>query len=326
VSERSIFGRGNYVRNAAKFVIDAKDGTLTGYVWDEDDPILQAWLKVFPDLLKPKSEIPGAILEHVRYPEGLFRVQSNRYVAYHITDPVNFYSQEDVWAIALDRTVDPDSTDPPPVPAYYVLQQLPGERDLDFVLVRPFAPLQRKNLSGYLVAHGDHDDYGRLVEYRFPDSDVIFGPEQVFARINNDPVVSQQVNLWSQQQSKVIWGNTLIVPIDESLLYVQPIYLQAEGSSLPELKRVVAVVGERIRMANTLSDALGAIFGAEPGGGDEPPSTRSVLVLIQRALDADRLAQEALRAGDFAEYGRQQERMRRFLRQAAAAEGDRDNR
>ena len=320
VSEGSLLGGGNYVRNAAKFTVDAKNGTVTGYAWDEDDPVLATWMKVFPDALQPKSAMPDNVLEHVRYPEGLFKVQSNRYGPYHITDPVNFYSQEDVWNIGRDPTQ--QGVQAPPIPPYYVLQNLPGEKGLDFVLVRPFTPRGRSNLSAYLVAHSDPDQYGKLVAYRFPKSDVVFGPEQIQARINADPAVSQQVSLWNQQNSRVIYGNLLIVPIEEALLYVQPLYLQGQGSELPELKRVVAVVGQTIQMQDTLADALNAIFDGRPIEIDEEGEQQADLAeLLRRAIEADRRAQDALRRGDFAEYGRQQQIMRQSLEEAARESG-----
>ena len=320
VSEGSVLGRGNYIRNAVKFTVDAEHGTVTGYIWDEDDPIIRAWAQVFPDSLRPRSEMPEAALAHVRYPEGIFRVQSNRYGPYHIQDPVNFYSQEDLWVVASDPTA--GGVTPPPLPPYYLLQELPGEEGEAFVLVRPFTPLGRQNMTAYLVAHSDPEEYGRMTEYRFPKTDVIFGPEQIQGRINQDPVVSQQITLWDAQGSTVIRGNLLVVPIEESLLYVQPLYLLGQGSRLPELRRVVAVVGRTIRMGNTLDDTLTAIFEGRPSEIDEGgPSGASLAELIAEALEHDRLAQEALRNGDFAEYGRQSQLAREALEQAAEAAG-----
>ncbi len=320
VSENRVGGQGNYIRNSAKFAVDAKDGTITGYVWEEDDPILAAWRAVFPDSLRPRSEMPEDLLAHVRYPEGIFRVQSNRYGPYHIEDPVNFYSQEDVWRVANDPTG--GGVTPPPLPPYYILQELPNEDGLQFVLVRPFTPLGRQNMSAYLVAHSDPDQYGRMVAYRFPKSDVIFGPEQIQGRINQDPVVAQQISLWDQQGSRVIRGNLLIVPVEESLLYVQPIYLLGQGSRLPALERVVAVVGETIKMEPTLAGALEAIFLGRPSEIDvEGPSGATLADLIAQALEHDARAQQALRDGDFAEYGRQSQLARDALEEAAEASG-----
>jgi len=323
VSGGSVDGVGNYIRNAAKFVIDAKEGTVTGYAWDEEDPILQAWMQVFPDLFLPRSEMPDELLAHVRYPEGQFMIQSNRLATYHITNPIDFYGKGDAWSVARDPDPRINPLQSPPVPPYYVLQNLPGEEGLDFVIVRPFTPANRQNLSAYLVAHSDPDKYGKLVLYRFPNSDAIFGPEQVQARINQDPAVAQQISLWDQQQSEVIYGNLLIVPLGDSLLYVQPLYLLGEGSRLPELKRVVAVTGNTVRMADTLPSALTAIFEGLPSdieGEDEPlgQTAEAILIEVREHLEA---AQAALERGDLAGYAREVDAARRAAERAAQEQG-----
>jgi hypothetical protein len=319
VSDGSVNGVGNYIRNAAKFMIDAKEGTVTGYAWDEEDPILRAWMQVFPDLFQPRSAMSDDLLDHVRYPEGQFMIQSNRLATYHITDPIDFYGKGDAWSVARDPDPRIASLQRPPVPPYYVLQTLPGEEGLDFVLVRPFTPANRQNLSAYLVAHGDPEKYGKLVLYRFPNSDAIFGPEQVQGRINQDGAVAQQISLWDQQQSEVIYGNLLIVPLGDSLLYVQPLYLLGEGSRLPELRRVVAVTGNTVRMADTLPAALTAIFEGLPSDieGEEPPpgqTPEEILVEIREHLEA---AQAALERGDLAGYAREVDAARRAAERAA---------
>ncbi|HVL33626.1 MAG TPA: UPF0182 family protein [Actinomycetota bacterium] len=312
---------GNYIRNAVKFVVDAEHGTIDTYAWDESDPILQAWRKIFPTAVKDKSEMPQEILDHVRYPEDLFNIQTHTYGSYHITDPDNFYSKEDAWLVAAD----PSSTElqSRPVEAYYVLMQLPGQKDLDFVLVRPFSPADRPNLTGYMVAHGDADEYGKLVTYVFPKGESIPGPGQVRSLINNDSEVSPFISLNSQRGSQVLYGNLLIVPVGDSLLYVQPLYVEGQGNNLPELKRVVVFNGERVKMSTTLRGALAALFGqAAPTEQDgEPSPSETVAALLERALRADQAGQEALRRGDFAEYGRQQEIMRRNVQRAAQASG-----
>ncbi|MFP5224980.1 MAG: UPF0182 family protein [Actinomycetota bacterium] len=324
---RRLSGNGNYIRNAVKIAVDAEDGTVIPYVWDESDPILQSWMKVFPDLVRPKSEMPDAMLEHVRYPEGLFDVQTAVYTTYHITDADNFYSKEDAWRIANDPTSPGDGVGgAPAVPAYYMLMKLPGEEDLSFVLVRPFTPNGRPNLTGYMVAKGDVEEYGELITYQLPKSEQVFGPQQVQARINNDPVIAPQLTLLDQRGSKVIRGNILIVPIEKSLLYVQPIYVEGQGSNLPELKMVVVVTGDTVKAGPTLNAALQAVFGDKGAGSSgsgsgsaEPPPSRDVVALIEQALEAEAAAQTALRNGDFAEYGRQQERSRELMEQAAQA-------
>lgn len=314
-------GSGNYIRNAAKFTIDAKDGTVTGYVWDDEDPIVQAWMKVFPDVLRPRDEMPPAVLEHVRYPEDLYMIQTDRYATYHITSPDNFYSKEDVWTIARN----PTSQDvvPSPVPPYYVLQRLPGEEGLDFVLVRPFTPADRQNMTAFMVAHSDPRNYGRLVSYVFPKSETIPGPQLIQSRINSDTTVSSLRSLLDRQGSRIIEGNFLIIPLEDSLLYVHPWYVVGQGSSLPELRRVIVVHGSTVRMATTLPEALSALFRDLPrsdgGGGEEPGVT--VADLLQQALDHFQRAQEALRNGDLAEYERQHQLAQDAIERAGEIEG-----
>lgn len=264
-----VAGSGNYIRDAVKFVVDAKNGTIDAYVWDESDPVLHAWRTIFPRIFKDRTAMPADLRAHVRYPEGLFQAQSDRYANYHVTDPGAFYQKEDAWLVGRDPTWCLNNSGacaksgPPPVTPYYMLVQLPGTAGPEFVIVRPFTPggSGRQNMVAYLVAHGDPNDYGTMVEYDFPRSQEIFGPEQIEANINQDPVVSQQVSLWNQQHSRVIYGNLLIVPVADTLLYVQPLYLQSEGSQIPELKRVVVSAGGDVAMASSLDDALRLLTG-----------------------------------------------------------------
>ncbi|MFY9585818.1 MAG: UPF0182 family protein [Actinomycetota bacterium] len=256
-------GSGNYIRNSVKFVVDAKDGTVRGYVWDPADPVLAAWTRIFPGLLQPRASMPASIARHVRYPQGLLRIQSEMYADYHVTDADTLYQKEDEWLVARDPTVCVNAATacrgggPPVVPPYYMLVDLPGVGER-FALVRPFTPAggDRQNMVAYLAADGDDATYGRLYEYDFPRARQVLGPEQIQASINQDPAVSQQVSLWNQQNSKVIYGDLLIVPLPRALLYVQPLYLSGAGSQIPQLKRVVVVANGRVKMADTLREAL----------------------------------------------------------------------
>lgn len=315
-------GSGNYIRNSVKFVVDALDGTVQGYVWDDADPVLKTWMKVFPGIFQPRAEMPKPVLDHVRYPEDLFKVQTDRYGSYHITNPDNFYSKEDAWLVAEDPTQSSEISTLA-VPPYYQLVELPGEKGgADFVLVRPFTPVGRPNLTAYMVAKGDADEYGEIITYVFPKSQAIFGPGQVQSRINSDPEVSPFLTLNRTGGSAVIYGNLLVVPVEDSLLYVQPLYVKGQGSNLPELRRVVVVTGETVKMAPTLQQALALVFGRDVDIEDgETPTKVSLADLLSRAIEADRRAQAALRAGDFAEYGKQQAAMRRFLERAATETG-----
>ncbi len=259
-------GSGNYIRNSVKFVVDAKDGTVRGYVWDPGDPVLAAWTRIFPGLLQPREAMPAAIALHVRYPQGLFRIQSAMYADYHVNDADTLYQKEDAWLVARDPTVCVNAATacrgggPPPVPPYYMLVDLPGVGSR-FALVRPFTPAggDRQNMVAYLAADGDATTYGRLTLYDFPRARQVLGPEQIQASINQDPAVSQQVSLWNQQHSKVIYGDLLIVPLPRALLYVQPLYLRGEGSQIPQLKRVVVVANGRVQMSDTLPEAFDAL-------------------------------------------------------------------
>lgn len=263
VTGGTVTGSGNYIRDAAKFVVDARDGTITAYAWDETDPLLATWDRTFPGLLHAKSEMPPSLLEHIRYPRALFAIQTHRYATYHITDADSFYSLQDAWQIVRDPRSHPGAGKKRArVEPEYVLQALPGETDLTFSLVRSFTAVSRPNLSSYMVANSDPGNHGELTAYVVPSEQVVQGPDIIQARINQDPAVSQQLTLWGQQHSKVIRGTLFIVPINDTLLYVQPLYLRGQGSRFPELKRVVAVAGDQVQMSDTLTKAIDAILAA----------------------------------------------------------------
>jgi uncharacterized protein len=323
----------NYIRNSVKVVIDAYDGTTTLYLVDQNDPIIQTYAKIFPDLFTPLDQMPDSLRQHLRYPEDLFLAQLNNYRLYHITDPVARYNQEDVWNFPTELFG--ENTSPVPVQPYYVIMRLPGETKEEFVLIMPLTPARRQNTIAWVAARSDGDNYGKLVTFRFPTDSLVFGPQQVESRIDQDPAVSSQISLWNQSGSRVIRGNLLMIPIGNGNLFVEPIYLQAETSQLPELKRVVVVNGNRIAMEPTLERSLEVVFGeAEsslPTGGATPSASPTpeagtptptptagasptptptrvapsgdVGQLAQQAEDAFNRAQAALQAGDFATYG-----------------------
>jgi uncharacterized membrane protein (UPF0182 family) len=313
-------GRANYIRNSVKATIDAKDGTIKLYVYDETDPIIRAWRQVWPDIFHPASEMSADLRAHLRYPEDLFTVQADSYTLYHMTDPNDFYAREDAWRVPNDPTAAGDVHLPP----YYVLMRLPGETQQQFILMLPFAPfsqgqsVRRTNMTAWLAARSDQDGYGQMLSFVFPRQENIPGPEQIQARINQDPLVSQQITLWNQSGSKVIYGNLLVIPIEDAILYVQPLYLSASRTSLPELKRVVVVSSDSVKMGETLDQALAAVFGQAPpapveGGGAIPPPTGNVAALIKEALAHYQAAQEALRRGDLATYQREVDAMNAAL-------------
>jgi uncharacterized protein len=260
----------NYIRNSVKVVIDAYNGTVRFYIADPLDPLITAWSKIFPQMFHPLRDLPSTLHTHLRYPVDFFKIQSERLMIYHMTDPQVFYNREDQWQIPNEiygnetRKVEP----------YYLITNLPNVSFEEFILLLPYTPRQRTNLIAWLAARSDGENYGKLLLYNFPKERLIYGQEQIEARINQDPVISQQISLWNRQGSRVIQGNLLIVPIEESLLYVEPIYLEATQNSLPTLVRVVVAYENRIIMAQTLEQALQGIF--QPEIAPEPPIIRTV--------------------------------------------------
>ena len=324
-----IEGTANYIRNSVKAVVDAYDGTVDLYARDPEDPILQAWERVFPGSLTPVEEADPALRAHFRYPEDLFRVQSHLYTTYHMTEAADFYAKEDAWAIPQDAALaanlgdDARADQARSLRPYYLVLKLPGEESEEFALIQPFTPTgeQRLNLIGYLAGRSDPGVTGELRAFRFPPNRTVFGPEQVQARIDADKSVSEQITFWDSSGSRVVRGNLLVLPVGDSLLYVQPLFLQADQNSIPELKKVVVVHGGSIQMRDTLAESLSALFGeavdVEPPG--QPPSTGGdddegepsgdegtidprVAELVRQALERFAAAELALRAGDLGTY------------------------
>lgn len=249
----------NYIRNSIKVVIDAYNGSVNFYIADPNDPIIATWSKIFPNTFKPLNTMPVTLRSHIRYPVDFFKIQSERLMTYHMTDAQVFYNREDQWQIPNEIY----GTEPRPVEPYYLITSLPTVDFEEFLLFLPYTPRQRTNLIAWLAARSDGKNYGRLVLYVFPKERLIYGTEQIEARINQDPVISQQISLWNRQGSRAIQGNLLVIPIEQSLLYVEPIYLEATQNSLPTLVRVVVAYENRIVMAQTLEQALQGIFKPE---------------------------------------------------------------
>jgi hypothetical protein len=246
----------NYIRNSVKVVIDAYHGSVDFYVADPSDPIITTWSKIFPSLFKPLNTMPASLRSHLRYPVDFFKLQSERLMTYHMTDPQVFYNREDQWQIPNEVYGDESR----PVEPYYLITSLPTVPFEEFILLLPYTPRQRTNLIAWLAARSDGENYGKLLLYTFPKERLVYGPEQIEARINQDPVISQQISLWNRQGSRAVQGNLLIIPIEQSLLYVEPLYLEAAQNSLPTLVRVIVAYENRIVMAPTLEEALQAIF------------------------------------------------------------------
>jgi len=317
---------GNYIRNSVKVVVDAYDGTTTFYLVDEADPVIQAWSRAFPDLFTPASEAPASLVEHFRYPEDLFRIQAHQYANYHVADPAQFYAKEDFWSVPEVQT-DPEAQTTTELEPYYVLLSLPGEDEPRFRLFTPFTPLNRPNMVAWMAAESDPEEYGKLVSFEFQGLNVN-GPRQVTTFILQDTEVSQQVTLFGQLGSRVVYGDILAIPIGSSFLYVQPLYLESQGAGIPELKRVVVVNGENVEMADTLSDALAELFGAAapeagPGepGPEEPAPEGDLAELLAQAQAHFEAADAALRNGDLATYQAEIEQAAALIQQAAAAAG-----
>lgn len=321
----------NYMRNSVKTVIDAYDGTMQFYVVD-DDPIIRTYQSIFPEMFTPGDKMPDSIKAHLRFPEDLFVVQASQYRLYHTTSPERVYAREDVWAFPSDPVQSTETAKLPMAP-YYMYMRLPDSPEPEFLLMLPFTPRNKLNLNGWVAARSDPGHYGELVGFSFPRGQSIEGPENVSARIEQDATVSQQFTLWNQAGSRVERGNLFVIPIGTSLVYVQPIYLKAEQSALPELKRVVVLYGNRIGFEPTLEASLAKAISGQPsrvevpaGGGQQAPAatprpTESVKQLLEQASAHFAKAQEALRTGDLATYQRENEAARQAVEEAQRRSG-----
>ena len=310
------FGQINYVRNSVKIAMDAYNGTLSFYLIDPQDPLAAAYAQAFPDLFRPVAEMDPKLVAHWRYPEGLFRIQAAQFQTFHMTDPQVFYNQEDLWTWA-EEVVTGERVRVEP---YYVNMRLPDEADTEFVLMLPFTPSTKQNMIAWLYARNDGEHYGELGVYKFPKQRLVYGPMQVESRIDQDPTISQQLSLWNQRGSQVIRGNLLVIPIDEAILHVEPIYLQAEASQLPELRRVIVAYGNRIAMEETLAEGLARVMGEGPVV--EEPSIPEAPALAAGSdtealiLQADahyRAAQDCLENGDWTCYGNEMDSLEQVL-------------
>ena len=340
----------NYIRNSVKATVDAFDGTIRLYVVDESDPLVAAWRRVYPDLFTDASEIPPGLHEHFRYPQDLFKIQSELYLDYHMVDVTQFFQRNDAWSIPTDPStirriellrgdrISPDgfsiNYDREMLP-YYLLMTIPGEDDTSYVLLQPYNPLEKPNMSAFLLADSTPERYGRLIDYRMPQGSLVEGTGQVGNRIDQDDEISQQFTLWRGQGSSVVLGDMLVVPVDESILYVQPVYLEAEAGGLPEFRRVVVVHGDDIEWDNTLEGALAKIFGSDDRPAPAPedreegvdetdeqvPLSSAVIELLSRASDAFEGANEALVKGDLAEYQRLIDEAARLVQRALSTSG-----
>ncbi len=318
-------GRLNYIRNAVKVVIDAYTGEVTFYAAEPQEPVLKTFQKIFPGMFVPISEMPPDLRSHIRYPEDLFMIQAKKYTVYHMENYRVFYNKEDKWNLPTELF----GTKEEPMESYYTIVRLPGEEKPEFIQIMPFTPQNKKNMIAWLAGRSDGDNYGKLLVFEFPKQELVYGPMQIEARINQDTLISQQISLWDQRGSQVIRGNLLVIPIKDALIYVEPLYLQAEQSKMPELRRVIVAHGDQVVMEPTLDLALQRIFGkqevarpaqsASPGPeGELKTLPKTISELIQEANRLYDEAQNRLKEGDWAGYGSTLQKLKAALEQLAA--------
>jgi uncharacterized membrane protein (UPF0182 family) len=341
----------NYMRNSVKAIVDASNGDVGFYIFDPGDPIVNAWAETHPDLFRDASQMPEGIENHLRYPQDLFRVQSQIYLRYHVTQESQLFSGNDDWSFPGDPSqpiragldqlhgeVRPSATPfELQLMPYYLLTELPGEEQLSYLLLQPFNPRARRNMVAFLVADSTPGSYGRLIDFRMPEGELVDGAEQAGQRIEQDAEIAQQLSLWRGEGSDVIKGDLLIVPIEDSVVYLQPIFLEEEGGAFPEFRRVAVVYSDRVEWADSLDGALSLVFGTPEGdvgegepegdgdGGEEPSDAPDDIAtleeLIEEAESAFAEADAALRSGDLAAYQEAVEEAQRILEEIAQQYG-----
>jgi uncharacterized membrane protein (UPF0182 family) len=320
--------RVNYIRNAVKVTIDAYHGTTMFHLLDPSDPIAKTIGRMFPGLLQPIETMPEDLRARLRYPHGIFALQASMFATFHMLNPAVFYNREDQWEIpSFDVGGQPVAMSP-----YYTVMKLPGETGPEFIQMLPFTPRQKDNLAAWMVARSDGDQYGRLVVFQFPKQTVVFGPRQIAARISQDQVIAPQITLWNQQGSEVIQGTLLVIPIEESLIYIRPLYLRAEGGRIPELKRVIVAYQNQIVMEETLERALDLLFpgrtappppaepavsAPKPGETPAPVTPAAAGDLATQAREHYQRALQAQRDGNWALYGEEIKRLGEVLEKMA---------
>ncbi|HKK00586.1 MAG TPA: UPF0182 family protein, partial [Desulfuromonadales bacterium] len=310
----------NYIRNSVKVVIDAYSGKVSYYVIDPKDPVIRTYSKIFPTLFKPIKEMPDFLRRHIRYPMDLFMVQARMYATYHMTDPQVFYNREDLWSIPKEIYKGVQQS----VLPYYIIMRLPHSKHEEFIQMLPLTPSNKDNMVAWMCARCDGKNYGQLLFYTLSKEKLIYGPMQIEARINQKPDISSELTLWGQQGSSVIRGNLLIIPIEHSFIYVEPIYLQSEQGQMPQLKRVIAVHNGQLAMGRNLDDALNAIFtqsGATPAQQQQAvagqPVTGTLPVMARSALEHYDKAKAYLKQGNWGKYGEELNRLEEILKKMA---------
>jgi hypothetical protein len=310
----------NYIRNSVKITVDAYNGSVRFYVSDPDDPVLRAYKGAFPSLFRRLNELSPDLKAHLRYPEDLFRIQAERLTTYHMTDPRVFYNKEDLWAMPNQKYAGKAEEMEP----YYTIIRLPEEQKLTFQLMLPMTPHKRENMIAWMAANCDFPDYGKLVIYRLSKDRLIYGPMQIEAMIDQEPTISQQLSLWDQKGSRVIRGNLLVIPIESSFLYVEPVYLIAEDVNIPQLVRVIVAYGSKVAMQPTLDEAIRAVFSGLPaasasattevkGSAPTPTLTKASEDRLNQVRKRFDMAQDALKRGNWTEFGQDMEALKELL-------------
>ncbi len=307
----------NYIRNSVKVTVNAYDGDVSFYIMDPDDPVLRVYRRAFPGVFKDLSAMTEDLKRHLRFPEDLFSTQAHLFQTYHMTDPQVFYNREDLWTTAKEtyagQTV--------PMTPYYILMRLPGEKELNYLIMKPFTPQGRENMIAWMAAGCDLPEYGKRIVYLLPKERLIYGPTQIGAMIDQNTLISQQLSLWDQRGSRVIRGNLIVIPIENSFLYIQPVYLTAEGNNIPQLKRVIGVSGSKVVMEPSLAETLQSLFGA-PQSGTKNIVAPTEIQGLSEAKDDFAKAENALQQGRWTDFGKAMDALKRLLsRQPRSGEG-----
>ena len=305
----------NYIRNSVKVLIDMYDGTVSFYVMDPKDPVLAVYQRAFPGVFKDLDQLSPDLKAHLRYPEDLFAIQADQYKTFHMADPQVFYNREDLWASAKETYAGQSQVMEP----YYILMKLPGGEQLEYLLMTPFTPQKRDNMISWMAAKCDFPEYGKMLFYKLPKEKLVYGPNQIEAMINQNTTISQQLTLWDQRGSRVIRGKLIVTPIENSFLYIVPLYLQAEGANFPQLKRVIAIAGDKVVMEATLDEAINNLFGTQqPQVGSSQPRNSTLQPALAEARTQLDEARKAMQQGDWAKFGTAMEALEHQLPEPAA--------
>jgi uncharacterized protein len=305
----------NYIRNSVKVVVDMYDGTVSFYIMDPEDPILAVYRRAFPGVFKHLDQLSADLKQHLRYPEDLFAIQTDQYKTFHMTDPQVFYNREDLWMTPKETYAGRSQ----PMEPYYILMKLPGSDRLEYLLMTPFTPQNRDNMIAWMAAKCDFPEYGKMLFYQLPKEKLIYGPNQIEAMINQNTTISQQLTLWDQRGSRVIRGRLIVTPIENSFLYIVPLYLQAEGANFPQLKRVIVIAADKVVMEASLDEAINDLFGTQqPAEGSPRPATSTQQPALAEARAQFEEARKAMQQGDWAKFGTAMEGLEHQLAGPAA--------